>query len=289
MVIGARWMVSCRGYGTVPLGNSGYLLPGSPTNEERFQWLAAAIRKYGGDASVVQVKSIDNISTPQLMGRFSEFRTREYQELIRELQAWSSAPSQKRAAGRLSRLKNRFQEIVEIDFFDSPLQERVRELLKRASMSRAAKPVPQNRKISIKDYKGRVWVTRPRPGVDRCASAWLIRNYIDPKARFAFATEDQVPAGAVPFHMFHEDGFGHRGNDCTYETLEKQFRIRDAKIAVIGQIIHDVDILDDRFGRKEGYGIDEVLKGWARQKIPDHKLLERGMQLIEGLYYAVSK
>src|SRR5205807_448961 len=76
-------------------GNSGYLLPSSPTNEERFQWLAAAIRKYGGDASVVQVKSIDNISTPQLMGRFSEFRAREYQELIRELQAWSSAPSQK--------------------------------------------------------------------------------------------------------------------------------------------------------------------------------------------------
>src|SRR5207253_11357748 len=72
-------------YGTVPLGNSGYLLPGSPTNEERFQWLAAAIRKYGGDASVVQVKSIDNISTPQLMGRFSELRAREYQELIREL------------------------------------------------------------------------------------------------------------------------------------------------------------------------------------------------------------
>ena len=276
-------------YGTVPLGNSGYLLPSSPTNEERFQWLAAAIRKYGGDASVVQVKSIDNISTPQLMGRFSEFRTREYQELIRELQAWSSAPSQKRAAGRLSRLKNRFQEIVEIDFFDSPLQERVRELLKRASMSRAAKPVPQNRKISIKDYKGRVWVTRPRPGVDRCASAWLIRNYIDPKARFAFAAEGQVPTGAVPFDMFDEEGFGHRGDDCTYETLEKQFRIRDAKIAVIGQIIHDVDILDDRFGRKEGYGIDEVLKGWARQKIPDHKLLERGMQLIEGLYYAVSK
>src|SRR5437879_4737861 len=120
-------------YGTVPLGNSGYLLPGNPVNEERFQWLAAAIRKYGGDASVVQVKSIDNISTPQLMGRFSELRAREYQELIRELQAWSSAPSQKRVSGRLSRLKNRFQEIVEIDFFDSPLQERVRELLKRAS------------------------------------------------------------------------------------------------------------------------------------------------------------
>ena len=84
-------------YGTVPLGNSGYLLPGNPVNEERFQWLATAIRKYGGDASIVQVRSIDNISTPQLIGRFAEARAGEYQELIRELQRFSSLPKQKRA------------------------------------------------------------------------------------------------------------------------------------------------------------------------------------------------
>ena len=275
-------------YGTVPLGNSGYLLPSSPGNEERFQWLAAAIRKYGGDASVVHVKSIDNISTPQLVGRFSEARTREYHELIRELQKFSSGSPREHSLGRLSRLKNRFQEIVEVDFFDSPLQERVRELLKRASVSRT-KPVRRPQRLNIKDYRGRVWVTRPRPGVDRCACAWLIRNFIDPKAEFKFANEGEVPDGAVPFDMFHEEGFGHRGNDCTYETLQKEFRIRDPKIAIIGQIIHDADILDDRFGRKEGYGVDEILKGWARQNLPDHKLLERGMQLIEGLYFAVSK
>ena|SRR5713226_5981759 len=69
-------------YGTVPLGNSGYLLPRDPMNEERFQWLATGIRKYGGDASIVHVRSIDNISTPQLAGRFAEGRAREYQELI---------------------------------------------------------------------------------------------------------------------------------------------------------------------------------------------------------------
>src|SRR6202165_3868734 len=102
-------------YGTVPLGNSGYLLPSNPTNEERFQWLATAIRKYGGDASIVDVRSIDNISTPQLIGRFAEARAREYQELIRELQKFSSLPVQKRVVGRLSRLRSRFQEIVEVD------------------------------------------------------------------------------------------------------------------------------------------------------------------------------
>src|SRR5947207_12448535 len=79
-------------YGTVPLGNSGYLLPSDSMNEERLQWLATAIRKYGGDASIVQVQSIDNISTPQLIGRFVEARGREYQELIRELQGFLRCP-----------------------------------------------------------------------------------------------------------------------------------------------------------------------------------------------------
>src|SRR5215475_12507042 len=74
-------------YGTVPLGNSGYLLPNNPNNEERFQWLATAIRKYGGEASVVRVESIDNLSPAQLRGRFSEARVREYQELIQQIQS----------------------------------------------------------------------------------------------------------------------------------------------------------------------------------------------------------
>jgi len=273
-------------FGTVPLGNSGYLLPNSPGNEERFQWLATAIRKYGGDASVVHVESIDNLSRPQLIGRFAEVRAREYQELIHELQAFSSTRVEGKGAGRLSRLRNRFQEIVEVDFFDSPLQKRAQELLEMAARSKAAKAGGANTKIDPKKYKSRVWVTRPRPGVDRCASAWLIRKFIDGKARFAFAPEGRVPNGAVPYDMFHEEGFGHRGDDCTFETLTKQFHVRDPRVGVIGQIIHDADLLDDRFGRKEGYGVDEILKGWARQGIPDDELLERGMQLIEGLYHA---
>src|SRR5213079_2871625 len=129
-------------FGTVPLGNSGYLLPSSPSNEERFEWLATAIRKYGGDASIVHVESIDNLSTPQLIGRFAEARSREYQELIRELENFSSLPVPKRSVGRLSRLRSRFQEIVEIDFFGSPLQKRVGELLEQADAARMASRAP---------------------------------------------------------------------------------------------------------------------------------------------------
>ena len=275
-------------YGTVALGNSGYLLPNNPVNEERFQWLATAIRKYKGDASIVHVQSIDNISTPQLIGRFAEARAREYQELIRQLQEFSSLPPQKQAVGRLSRLRSRFQEIVDVDFFDSPLQKRVRELLTRVDLARVTTRMPEAAVIRPRDYKDRVWVTRPRPGVDRSASAWLIRRFIDAKAHFAFAREEQVPREAVPFDMFHQRGFGHRGDNCTFETLQKQFRIRDRRVSVISEIIHDADLTDGKFGRKEGYGIDEVLKGWARQGLSDQALLDRGMQLIEGLYHSLA-
>src|ERR1700722_20547013 len=138
-------------YGAVPLGNSGYLLPNTPVNEERFQWLAASVRKYGGDASIVHVQRIDNISTPELIGRFAEARAREYRELIRQLQEFSDMPRAKRALGRLSRLRSRFQEIVEVDFFDSPSQKRVAELLAQADAAHVTTRVPERQKINPRD------------------------------------------------------------------------------------------------------------------------------------------
>jgi hypothetical protein len=273
-------------YGAVPLGNSGYLLPNNATTRERFEWLATAIRRYSGEASVVMVESIDNLSKPQLIGRFAEARANEYQEIIRELQKLAVVPSQKRAFGRVSRLRTRFNEIAEIDFFNSPLQKRVQELLARVETPAA--PLEKEAKINAREYVGRVWVTRPRPGIDRSASAWLIRGFIDKKARFTFAAEENVPPAAIPFDMFH-GGFGHRGEDCTFETLQKTFRIRDKKVAVIAQIIHDADLLDGKFGRKEGFGIDGVLNGWAKQGVADQEILERGIQLVAALYSAVSE
>jgi hypothetical protein len=271
-------------YGAIPLGNSGYLLPNDPTNQERFEWLATTIRKYAGEASVVKVQAIDNLSTPQLIGRFAEARSREYQELIRALQKLSSLATNKRASRRVNRVRARFLEIVEIDFFESPLQKRVEELLEQADSS----PTDGGEaKIDPREYVGRVWVTRPRPGIDRSASAWLIRQFIDKKAQFTFAPEERVSPQAVPFDMFR-GGFGHRGEDCTFETLQKVFRIRNKKVDVIGQIIHDADLLDEKFGRKEGFGVDEVLNGWAKLGVPDGKLLERGIQLIQALYSSVS-
>jgi len=273
--------------GAVPLGNSGYLLPNNPTSRERFEWLAQMIRKHAGEASVVSVQSIDNLSTAQLVARFTETRSREYQELIRNVQELSSVVIQKRGTGRISRLRERFREIVEIDFFGNPLQKRVEELLARAHASPTL--TEKSTKTNPKDYMVKLWVTRPRPGIDRSASAWLIRKYIDKKARFTFAQEGDVPRDAVPFDMFHGGGFGHRGEDCTFETLRKEFRVRDARAAAIGEMVHDADLSDGKFGRKEAFGVDEVLKGWARKGKPDKELLERGMEMIEGLYHSVSR
>jgi hypothetical protein len=271
-------------YGCVPLGNSGYLLPNTPVNQERFEWLAQAVRKYAGEASVVSVQSIDNLSTPQLVAHFTEARDRDYQELIRALQKMTAIPIHKRATGRMSRLRTRFREVTEIDFFDSPLQKRVEDLLAKAD----APPAAQERgeKIHPKDYVGRIWVTRPRPGIDRSASAWLIRKFIDKKARFTFAQEAYIPPGSVPFDMFH-GGFGHRGDDCTFETLCKDFRIRDAGVTAIGEMVHDADLADGKFGRKEAFGVDEVLKGFARKGMTDKEILDWGIEMMEGLYHSV--
>ena len=150
-------------------------------------------------------------------------------------------------------------------------------------------PVPIRTKRSKREFLNRTWVTRPRPGIDRVSSAWLIRRFIDPDARFAFAEEPGSPLEAIPFDIFHApNGFGHRGNDCTFETLVKEFGIREPKVTAIAQAIHDADLNDEKFGRPEGLGLDCVLIGWAQQGVADDELLRRGMELIEGLYQAIS-
>jgi hypothetical protein len=266
-------------YGALPLGNSGYFLPNTPENRERFEWLATAVRTEGGEASVLEVQSIDNCSFEQMKQRFSDARAGDYRELLKELRNPASASQ----SARITRLRQRFQDIVSIDFFASPLRGQVERALNAMQTSKTKSAAPEIGKVSPAEYRNRVWVTRPRPGVDRVTSAWLIRKFIDQKAKFAFAPEDKKPAKAVPFDMY-EGGFGHRGEDCTFETLLKVFHIRDKKVLVMAEVVHDADLFDEKFGRKEGFGIDEVMKGWAREGLSDQELLKRGMQLAEGLY-----
>lgn len=277
-------------FGALPFANSGYLLPNTPQNQERFEWLATTIRDGGGDASVVEVQSIDNMSRQQLIRRFSDARQQDYDAVLKEIrEALTGTSESRRLITKLPRLRQKFQEIASIDFFNSSMKREVERLMNKAfDVGKRTQPDAKPAQISRKVYQRRTWVTRPRPGIDRVSSAWLIHKFIDSKAKFVFATQDALPAGAVPYDMY-ECGFGHSGEDCTFETLTKVFGIHDKRVRVIAEMVHDADLFDDKFGRKEGFGIDEIMKGWAAQGLSDRVLLERGMQLAEGLYQSLAK
>jgi hypothetical protein len=274
-------------YGMLALRSSGYVLPNTPVNQERMEWLAAAIRTYKGQASVVQVQSFDDLPAEQLKRLFAEARSRDYQKLLHEAKKIMALAPSRRPNARLNRIRRRFLELQEIDFFGSPLRAKLENLLARADEG-ATQRSGRNAKVKSGEYINRLWMTRPRPGIDRVSSAWLIRRFIDPKARFVFGAEPSARPDAIPFDMFSPQGFGHRGEDCTFETLRKQFAIRDGRVKRIAQIIHDADLGDEKFGRVEGQGLDKVLNGWAKQDLPDDDLLQRGMDLIEGLYESLA-
>jgi hypothetical protein len=186
----------------------------------------------------------------------------------------------------MARLKRRLQQIVEIDFFGCPIRARIEEVVRLLETDEGGEKRREGRK-SPKDYIGRTWITRPHPGIDRVASAWLISRYIDPQAKFAFDKDPRRHPQAIPFDMFNAGGFGHAGNDCTFETLVKDFAIRDSRLTLVAQAIHDADLADDKFGRAEALGIDRVLDGWNKKGMANEDVLRRGMEMIEGLYHGI--
>lgn len=264
--------------GALSLETSGYLLPNRLDTQEHFEWLAANVRKYGGEASVAQVAEFD-LPDRRLRQLFLEARNNDYRQIIED----ATHPNKSQGAARLSSLRRRLQEVIAIDFFASPLRRKAEQILNQQEKA----PARTKKVLTRKDFRSRIWITRPRPGIDRCASAWLIRRFIDPKPRFIFGKNPDSAPGAIPFDMFGEKGFGHRGDNCTFETLCQEFSIHDARVNVMTQIIHDADLGDEKFGRTEGAGLDRVLNGWAKQKISDMELLRRGMELMEALYAAL--
>jgi hypothetical protein len=270
-------------YGAVALQSSGHVLPDSPANQEKLEWLATAIRTYRGHASVVKAQSFDDLPDDQLRKLFVDARTRDYQVMERELKTFLARTPQ--APSALIRLRRRFHEVEAMDYFENPQRKKVESMLNQAEGEKLIRA--KNATGKGKRHRNRIWMTRPRPGIDRVSSAWLIRRFIDPRARFVFHDQPESRPDAIPFDMFGETGYGHRGEDCTFETLCKEFGIRERKVKQIAQIIHDADLHDEKFGRAEGAGLDATLKGWAAQEVPDQELLQRGMDLIEGLYHGL--
>ena len=271
-------------YGAVSLPSSGYVLPNMATNLERFEWLATSIRNLKGHASIAQVSDFDDYRHGELERLFTLARTKDYEELADELKKLAKLKDRRNA---LARAKRRLQQITQVDFFGAPARARVEELIHRMETADRDAGNRAKGKYDKKDYVGRIWITRPRPGIDRVSSAWLITRFIDSGAKFIFDVEVSRHPGAIPFDMFNAGGFGHIGNDCTFETLVKGFGIKDPRVQLVAQAVHDADLADDRFGRDEALGIDRVLDGWNHRGLPDEELLRRGMEMIDGLYYGI--
>jgi len=269
--------------GAVQIKTSTYLLPDEAAQYEQFQWLAQQIRDYGGDSTLVRTQEIEGLTKEKVIAMFNDARAKDYGELRKSLQGFIGRRKKmdvETAAAELERLTGQFREIREVDFFDSARGHDVAMLLRRAEGRSTAQQLAV---LDVKQYQGKTWLTRPRPEIDRVGSAWLISKLIDRKPKFVFAPSADAVPGAIPFDMLDAE-FSHHGNYCTFETLMRRFAISDKVIAKIGEMIHDADLDDARFQRVEAVGIDRVLKGWAKQGLPDKEILRRGFECFDALY-----
>ena len=268
--------------GALQLTTSTYLLPDQPAHYEHFQWLTKLLRDSGGEATLVRVREIEGLPNEKLVEMFNVAREKEYaviSKALRNLERRKKARGD--LSGELERLTRQFRATRTIDFFNSSRGQEMEMQLQKIEQTRRSKGVLP--RIDPKNYRRRIWLTRPRPEIDRVGSAWLIRKFIDSKAQFAFASKVSAQSNAVSFDMLDAE-FSHVGDDCTFETLTKRFAIRDKAVQKIGEMIHDADLEDDKFQRVECVGIDRVLKGCAKEGHPDEEILRRGFECFDALY-----
>jgi hypothetical protein len=268
--------------GAIQIQTSTYILPDDPARYESFQWLAQQIRDLGGDATLARIQEIEGMSNERLIALFNRARDEEYdaiKTLLHGFLARGKKIEPETKAAELERLTRQFRAIREIDFFQSSRGHDIQMLLQRAEGT----PKKMLPRLEAKNYRGKTWLTRPRPEIDRVGSAWLIRRFIDRRAKFAFAATVPSNREIIPFDMLDVE-FSHHGDCCTFETLIRRFGIEDKAVRKIGEMIHDADLEDEKFQRSECIGIDRVLKGWAKSGMSDDQILLRGFDCFDGLY-----
>jgi hypothetical protein len=290
-----------RGVGAVALKHSVYLLPFTPENQEHFQWLAQEVQKDGGEATLLTVDQIQTLKPPEVVHLFHQARDQDYRALAERyrklLRGVDRTAKGRTATGQtaarrgeeLARLAREFERIREIDFFDAPGHQevtRLRETIEIRFHPRAARGAARPPTTPLESLRGRRWVTRPRPHVDRIGSAWLILRFIDPEARVVFAPPEEFPEDAIPFDALGAE-FGHQGEDCTFETLLKRIGLRDRRLAQLAEIVHEVDLRDQKFHRDEARGLDLAIRGLLATQKDDRDVLTHGLVLFDGLYAAL--
>ncbi len=288
--------------GAVAIKNSVYVLPRNEETLEDFQWVLREIVRGGGDASLVEARFVDGLTDEQVIALFDEAREEDYREIarqaraaLRDLPRRGPPPENRRAeiAGQVARLRHRLAELGAIDFFGAPgreiaeglvsgLEERMKPTTEEASQ----RSTPTPRAGELRD---RSWVTRTGIKVDRMASAWLIRRFVDPEARFKFvpAKGYQPEPGELRFDMFEAE-YTHEGDLCTFEVLVQRFALGDPALRAIAEIVHDIDVKDAKYGRDEAAGVGQLVAGIAAAHPDDESRLSRGAALFDDLYAALS-
>lgn len=278
--------------GAVAVKQAIYALPDTPVAREDFEWLRVEIEGSGGEAVVFLATLLDEEAEAALVEEFRRSRQVAYTQLAAELQRVrrkSDGRGTQSPNRELARYRERFHAIERIDFFGSAGRDRVASLLAGLESKRAAGAAAPEPGADARSYRGRLWITRPRPGVDRMASAWLIRRFIDPAASFAFVTDAKsAPPDAVPFDMYGV-GFGHEGDRCTFETLLARFAIGDAAAARLAEVVHDLDLKDGKFAPPEAVTVGAAIDGLQLSCADDHQLLDQGIILFEALYRSFSQ
>ena len=287
--------------GAVAIKNSVYALPNTDEAREDFEWVLREILKEGGEATLCEARLIEGLSDQEVQRSFHAARDADYAEVAdaaRKLEAGlprGAVPESRRSQveTEVARLRRRLTEIGRIDFFAAPGREaaegRVSGLEARLRPLGTEKR-KKGRDGGVEHFRGRVWVTRKGIHVDRIASAWLIRRFVDPEACFKFvpAKGYKPEAKELRFDMFEAE-FTHEGDLCTFEVLVSRLGLDDRALVPIAEIVHDIDLKDSKFGRPETSGIDRLIAGIAMSHRDDESRLERGAAMFDDLYEYFSR
>jgi hypothetical protein len=283
--------------GAVALKNSVYVLPHSESCIEDFQWIAEEAVAGGGEAFLCAADFLGRPADSEIEERFRRERAAEYQEisgqardLLRQARRGGAAvPAEAELAARASRLGKRLAGVIALDFFAAPeraaTEEILRQLEARLREGHPSPTVTRAGRRSFAELAGLTWVTRKGVLVDRIASAWLIRRFVDPVARFRFA-DSQSPAAGPGEVRFDTVGgeFTHQADRCTFETLVARLDLADPALAEVAEIVHDIDLKDGKFGRADAPGILQLVTGLVLAHPEDLDRLDRGFALFDDLY-----